>query len=598
MGISLDGIGGFPTENIVKQLIALEKRPGILLAQKQKDLDAGTKVFQNLNSQLASLTSAAWGISGKKDKFDKTFDPMDIWGAVKGSSNNKGVTVETKTGAKVGSVEFDVVSKASAEREVYDAKTLAVLTDEMAKGDGSFSIHIGNKVTNIKPASTSMEDMAKAINAVKDAGVSATVVKLRGQDGKEEKMLQIVGRDTGKNEGDFRIFAGDIAKSAGLDKDKIKHDAASKSITYTFADYGKAKAALRDGEGVKGLGELHKDATDAHIQMYGKDYFYASNKLELMDKVTIDISGVEQQKGSDGKNITGSWTEIYKNPDYKKPADSGTTGSTAGSTAGSGSAAPAATSGAAGTPSAGGTGANTTEEYLSKSHDKAEFVAKGIKVNLTEDGDVATKKVESMVGALNKVLGTLSQGMKSVEKIRTEEDGTQSKWKAPGALSNSIGRMVQSQIGSVVSEGITIKDAKGNSQTYSLNDLGIELKIDKDTKEMSVNFESAKFKELMEKSPETAQKLAIALGDKVGEIGRRLSDSSEGMVTKTIDSRKSESDYYDRRIDDFQQRINAKEENMKKQYARLQTALATFGQKQAWLQGQLAQLNGGMMGGK
>ncbi|EFN94186.1 flagellar filament capping protein FliD [Mobiluncus mulieris] len=570
MGISLDGIGGFPTENIVKQLIALEKRPGILLAQKQKDLNAGTKVFQNLNSQLASLTSAAWGISGKKDKFDKTSDPMDIWGAVKGSSNNKGVTVEAKTGAKVGSVEFDVVSKASAEREVYDAKTLAVLTDEMAKGDGSFSIHIGNKVTNIKPASTSMEDMAKAINAVKDAGVSATVVKLRGQDGKEEKMLQIVGRDTGKNEGNFRIFAGDIAKSAGLDKDKIKHDAASKSITYTFADYGKAKAALRDGEGVQGLEALHKNAADAHIKMYDKDYFYASNKLELMDKVTIDISGVEQQKNADGKNVTGKALQW----ETKRTSTVSTQGGAAG----------------AGKPS------STDPKLVEK--DGVEFVAKGIKVNLTEDGDVATKKVESMVGALNKVLGTLSQGMKSVEKIRTEEDGTQSKWKAPGALSNSIGRMVQSQIGSVVSEGITIKDAKGNSQTYSLNDLGIELKIDKDTKEMSVNFESAKFKELMEKSPETAQKLAIALGDKVGEIGRRLSDSSEGMVTKTIDSRKSESDYYDRRIDDFQQRINAKEENMKKQYARLQTALAAFGQKQAWLQGQLAQLNGGMMGGK
>ncbi|NMW63973.1 flagellar filament capping protein FliD [Mobiluncus mulieris] len=558
MGISLDGIGGFPTENIVKKLIALEKRPGILLAQKQKDLNAGTKVFRNLNSQLASLTSAAWGISGKKDKFDKTSDPMDIWGAVKGSSNNKGVTVETKTGAKVGSVEFDVVSKATAKREIYGADELKKLTDAM--GSNGFSIAIGNKVTHITPASSSMEDMAKAINAVKDAGVSATVVKLRGQDGKEEKMLQLVGKETGKREGDFQIIAGNAAAGAKLDPEKIKHDAASKSTVYTFADHDKMLSQVGSDKGVNGKKDLAVAAQDAHIQMYGKDYYYSSNKLDIMDKVTIDISGLEQQKGADGKNITG---EAEKNV-VKNVTDSD--------------------------------GHSVQQVETTKA--TMDFVAKGIKVNLTEDGDVATKKVESMVGALNKVLGTLHQGMKSVEKIRREDDGTESKWKAPGALSNSIGRMVQSQIGSVVSEGITIKDAKGNSQTYSLKDLGIELNLDKDTKEMSIKFDSAKFKELMKKSPETAQKLAIALGDKVGEIGRRLSDSSEGMVTKTIDSRKSESDYYDRRINDFQQRINAKEENMKKQYARLQTALAAFGQKQAWLQGQLAQLNGGMMGGK
>lgn len=559
MGISLDGIGGFPTDRIVEKLIALEKRPGILLVQKQKDLNAGIKVFQNLNSQLASLTSAAWGISGKKDKFDKTFDPMDIWGAVKGSSNNKGVTVEAKTGAKVGSIEFDVVSKATAKREIYGTKELEKLTGAM--GNNGFSIAIGNKVTHITPASSSMEDMAKAINAVKESGVSATVVKLRDKDGKEHKMLQLVGKETGKREGDFRIIAGNAAAGAKLDPEKIKHDAASKSTVYTFADHDKMLSQVGSGnKGVVGKEDLAVAAQDAHIQMYGKDYYYSSNKLDIMDKVTIDISGLEQQKGADGKNITG---EAEKNV-VKNVTDPG----------------------------------GHSVQQVETTKETVDFVAKGIKVNLTEDGDVATKKVESMVGALNKVLGTLSQGMKSVEKIRTEEDGTQSKWKAPGALSNSIGRMVQSQIGSVVSEGITIKDAKGNSQTYSLNDLGIELKIDKDTKEMSVNFESAKFKELMEKSPETAQKLAIALGDKIGEIGRRLSDSSEGMVTKTIDSRKSESDYYDRRIDDFQRRINAKEENMKKQYARLQTALATFGQKQAWLQSQLAQLNGGMMGGK
>lgn len=565
MGIALDGIGGFPTEQIVTKLMMLERRPGYMLKQKKQAVDASTKAFQGLNSQLKSLTSAAWGIFGKKDKFDKTSDPMAIWGAVKGSSNNKGVSVDTETGAKVGELQFDIVSKAAAKREVFSEDTLKKFTSEM--GSDGFSILIGNKITHIKPDSGSMEDMAKAINAVKDVGVSATVVKLRGQDGTEQKMLQIVGKETGEKEGNFQIYKGDVAKFAKLDNDKVKHDAASKSVVYTFADHDKAAGYVGNREGIKGEEGYGRKAADAHIQMYGRDYFYSSNKLKLMDKVTIDISGVEQEKDSNGKNVQG---EVPKFPDPLKETNENTY--------------------AHGTLTA-----NKPEAVVTK--EPKDFVAKGIKVTLSESQDEVAKKVDSMVNALNKVLGTLNQGMKSVEKIRREEDGTETKWKAPGVMSNSIGRQVQSQLGAVLSEGITIKDAQGKTQTYSLQDLGIELKLEGDAKEMSVSFDSSKFKTLMEKNPETARKLATALGEKVGNIGSQFSDATEGMLTKAIDSRKNESEYYDRRINDFEARMKAKEENMKKQYSRLQTALAAYGQKQAWLQGQLAQLNNNMMGG-
>lgn len=619
MGIALDGIGGFPTDRIVDELMVLEKRPGILLAEKKQDIDAGVRAFQNLNSQLSSLTNAAWGIYSKESKTDHTYDPMKVWGAVKGSSNNSGVSVEAKTGAKVGEIEFDVIRKAAAKRAVYRTDDLKTLSGTIQDNGGSFSILIGSKVTNIKPKSTSVDDIAAAINAVRESGVSATVVKLRDASGNEEKALQIVGNETGKQNGDFKIFGGDVAKYAGLSNDKVKHDAASQSTVYTFANHDKAVAAVggNDGiakkavEGSKGFG---LEAQDAEIIMYGRKYSYASNKLDLMDNVTVDISRVEQQKGSDGKDVTGSWSEVVKTPDNApnkdgsttttsptKPSETPTTTTTTSGSAGtapSSGATPAPAPGGGSGTSTPGTSAPGTSSSTTTKENPTTLVAKGVKVTISSDPEVATKKVQATVSALNGILTTLTQGMKSVEKTRSGQDGKRETWKAPGVLSNSLGRQVQSQIGEILSDGLTIKDDKGNSQTYSLLDLGIEMKLTGTNKEMSVSFDSAKFKELMEKSPQTAQKLATALGDKIGSLGSRLSDATEGMITGVINTEKKESEYYDTRIKDFNDRLVEKEANMKKQYARLQTALAVYGQKQAWLQNQLAQLSGGMMGGK
>lgn len=539
MGIAIDGIGGFPTDGIVEKLIALEKRPGYLLAQKQKDIDAGTKVFQNLNSQLAALTTNAWGIFGKKDKLDKTSNPMDIWAAVKGTSSNKAVSVEAEKGARAGSVEFDVKQLAQSRQIAIDAAKLEEFGKSVKEKGGYFSIRIGDSVTAIKAESNSAQDMAKAINSVKGLGVSATALRIGdGTDGKGEYVLQITGKEIGAEKGDFQVYAGDMGNGRTVFPSQREYG--DGFIKYSFG--GPGQGTLDLGAETELDATVTREAQDAEVLIHGSGVTgldgkpmastFSSNTIELLDKVKVNIANVVQEKNSDG-------SPVDKN-----------------------------------------------------------FLAKGIKVDVTEDSGVATGKVEAMVGSLNKILGTLHQGMKSVEKIRREEDGTESKWKAPGPLSNSIGRMVQSRIGAIMSDGITIKDAKGNSQTYALKDMGIELNMDKDSKEMSINFDSAKFKELTEKSPEVAQKLATALGEKVGAMGSQLSDSKDGILTQSIENRKTESAYYDRRIDDFQIRINAKEASMKKQYARLQTALAAFGQKQAWLQGQLAQLNGGAMGGK
>lgn len=520
MGMALPGIGGFDTTQIVEQLMYLESRPGRVLNDKKASIETTTKAYQNLNSQLAALTKNAWSVFGKEDKFDMTFDPTAVWGAVKGSSNNEKVSVTTTTGAAIGSVEFDIKALAQSKQITFNNEQLANFASNVGDG-GSFSILVGNKITNITPASNSMEDIAKAINSVKDAGVSATVVRTSdGADGKGEYVLQITGKETGSTAGNFQIYAGDVTKGLSVSPKETQNNAASNSITYTFED----AAALRSATAgvVSYEGTVRRNSSDAVITLYGEDHTYQSNKIELMDHVTVDISGVKAETKADGTNVYG------------------------------------------------------------------DYLTKGIKIDVVADNSPASEKVKSLVDNLNKVLGTLADGMKGVEKVRYDEKGKRETYLAPGVLSTSVGRQVQTQLGDLLSSGVTITGADGKSQTYSLSALGVDLKNEGGN--MTVNFDADKFQEMMEGDPTKVEKIMTAFAEKVADYGNRMSDSADGMMKDVIKAGEDEQAYYKDRISDFEDRMALKRESLQRQYSALETMLANFNSQQSWLASQLATL--------
>ena len=519
MGMGISGIGGFNTEGIVQKLMALEWQAGKGLQTKKVQLESRTKAFRDLNTQLAALTKNAWSVYGKESKFDKSLNASAVWGAVKGSSSSEMVSVSTKAGAAVGSVEFDIKSLAQSKQVTFDSNQLTELTNAIGQG-GSFSIMVGNKVTNITPASNSMQDIAKAINSVKDSGVAATVVRVSDSNGQAQYVLQVTGKETGAEAGDFKIFAGDVTKGLSVTPKTTTPDAASQSVSYTFDDAAALRSAV---SGVTSYdGTVRRASSDAIISLYGEDHQYSSNQIELMDKVTVDISGVKAETKADG-------TSVY--PGY---------------------------------------------------------LTKGVKIDVVADQSEAAGKVKSLIGDVNKILGTLAKGMKSVEQTRTDEDGRKSTWKAPGVLSNSIGRQVQSELGDMLSSGITIKDAAGNAQTYSAEDFGIVLKNSSDG--LKVEFDESKFQAMMESDPTRTEKVVSAFAEKLGDFGSNISDSSTGMLTSVIKSNDDEKSYVESRISDFTERMVRKEASLKQQYSRLETLLAGFSQQQAWLTSQLAGL--------
>ena len=147
---------------------------------------------------------------------------------------------------------------------------------------------------------------------------------------------------------------------------------------------------------------------------------------------------------------------------------------------------------------------------------------------------------------------------------------------------------MQSELGDMLSSGITIKDAAGNAQTYSAEDFGITLKNTSDG--LKVEFDESKFQAMMESDPTKTEKVVSAFAQKLGDFGSNISDSSTGMLTSVIKSNDDEKSYVESRISDFKERMVRKEASLKQQYSRLETLLAGFSQQQAWLTSQLAGL--------
>lgn len=538
MGIALPGLGGFNTQGIVEKLMSLEKVPLIKLQRRQAEYKSQVQVFQNMNTKFANIKRAAWDVYGRVGKESVRFNTSEIWEAAKATSSDPMVGVTTSPGAQVGSVEFDVLQVAKSKQATLDQDALKSLYDAAkAKGEPpKISIMIGDKITTISPTSADASAFARAINAASGSGVNATSVRVGDNpDGTGKYVLQINGAETGANKGDYKIFAGDITQGLGLTAKTSKTDAATNSAQYVYEDAAALAAAVRGtGAQEQTLNIIHQ-SSDAKIRLLGKERTYASNQIQIMDNVKIDLSNVVQKTNADG-------TPVY------------------------------------------------TDALL-----------KGVKINATRDFDVAAGKMEKMMGALTDALTTLNKGMQSVTKEGVDPlTNKRFTYTAAGPLGNSEGRDLKNKIMGLVSSGMTLTDAEGKSQTYSLASFGISLGggVEKGangkfhSSQVELKFDAEKFKKAMESDPEKVQQVMVEFAKKVGDMASKVSDFTEGTLTKTIESKQSTVSYYNNRVSEYDDRLVRKEAQLYKQYSSLETMLARMQQQQAWLAGQLSQLGG------
>ena len=168
-GISLSGLSsGLDTASIVDQLIAVERNPQVLLNQKRTKQNTVITALQGLNTRLASLATAAEGLS-RPPATGPGPSRASAWTTPLATSSSPTVTTTTSAGSGAGSLTFDVAqlaAKASVTTPVTTDGTYRQVKITQPSGDPVLVEAEGRTVV----------ELAAAINA-KDAGVVATAVR-------------------------------------------------------------------------------------------------------------------------------------------------------------------------------------------------------------------------------------------------------------------------------------------------------------------------------------------------------------------------------------------------------------------------------------
>ena len=194
MGISLDGLSsGLDTTALITELMTAEAQPQTLLKNQVTSTTTEITALQALNTKISSLADLA--------TTNAKAGALDVYAA---TSSSTAITATTSAGASAG--ELQVIVSALARNQVG-------VSTAMAQWPTPATItivgHDGTK-TEITPASNSLDDVAKAINA-STAGVTATKVA-SGVDGSGNKLyrLQFSSNSTGVA-GAFSVYQGSAA---------------------------------------------------------------------------------------------------------------------------------------------------------------------------------------------------------------------------------------------------------------------------------------------------------------------------------------------------------------------------------------------------
>jgi flagellar hook-associated protein 2 len=190
--MAIDGlVSGLDTTAIIKSLMDVEAIPRNLLSAKRDDKNGIIAQLQSLNASIQTLAEQA-----------KTAASPASLNRFTATSSSSAVTVSAGADAVPAASDIVVDSVAQTHMIVTAASAAwpdepPVLTIENAAGER----------VEVTATSTSMSDVAAAINSA-DAGVTATVVRSgTDADGNAAYRLQVTADETGEA-GTFRMFRG------------------------------------------------------------------------------------------------------------------------------------------------------------------------------------------------------------------------------------------------------------------------------------------------------------------------------------------------------------------------------------------------------
>ncbi|MFC8411347.1 flagellar filament capping protein FliD [Arthrobacter sp. NPDC057259] len=164
MGISLDGLAsGLDTTALISSIMQTEALPQTLLKNKSYDVQNMVSALQGLNSKVAALATQATAVAKPA--------ALDLYSATTTSPN---VTATTSSGAKPGSLDFQVTQLAQTQVTVTPA-----VNGVTGWPYTTLTINTGGANYTVTPASNSLDDVVSAVNA-SGSGVTASKVDVGG----------------------------------------------------------------------------------------------------------------------------------------------------------------------------------------------------------------------------------------------------------------------------------------------------------------------------------------------------------------------------------------------------------------------------------
>lgn len=196
-GVSFSGLSsGVDTATIVEQLIAIERRPIVLLENQQVEEEFKLDVLQEINTSLLAVKTSAEALSEASD-----FDVFDI------SSSDSDIVDATVTGTPAAG-SFTVEVLALAQAQTRSSRSFASNTDALGySGD----IVLNGQAVTIS-ASDSLEDIQETITNA-DTGVKAQILQVSDTDFRLLLSSETVGSDG------FSLLdasTGDVLQSLGF----------------------------------------------------------------------------------------------------------------------------------------------------------------------------------------------------------------------------------------------------------------------------------------------------------------------------------------------------------------------------------------------
>ncbi|WP_194420313.1 flagellar filament capping protein FliD [Microbacterium abyssi] len=202
MGIALDGlVSGLNTTELINALMDVQAIPRNLMSAKADDKKLIISQLQTLNTSLQDLATKA-----------KTAASGESLNAFSATSSSNNVTVALRPGAAALTTDIVVDRLAQKHTVVTAAST------EWPDAPPTLTLkNAAGELLKVTASSSSMTDVARAINAA-GFGITASVVSAgKDAEGNPLQRLQLVAAESGE-QGSFSVFRGDEA-AVGADTD-------------------------------------------------------------------------------------------------------------------------------------------------------------------------------------------------------------------------------------------------------------------------------------------------------------------------------------------------------------------------------------------